>query len=119
MQYGNNISAQDAHSNQYAQGSASDQSFSERLDIERHRERVAAYRNSSIARASASRGQYSRPKPRSFKPIVEKKSTRQEMNANHGFVPEQGDAQNAKTNNAIRPQAMFREPVARGYNPYS
>ena len=116
MQFGNNISSDETHSNQYASGTESEQSFAQRQEIEKSREVIQAYHHSQIAQNFAPHGEYVRAKPRVHK---QQKLTRQEMNA-RGLAPERGSVQPASrqaTN--TRPQTGFHEPLARGFNPYS
>lgn len=96
------ISEQDAHSNQYAAGTASDQTFSQRKEIEQNRTTIAAYQHSVIGRNFTPRGEYVRSKPRQYK------------------KPERSEAQSSVSRQAAnaRPQA-FKEPPTRGYNPYA
>lgn len=113
--FSNNISSDDTHSNEYAAGTVSDQSFTERKQIENNRKTVGAYQFSQIGQNFLPRGEYVRPKPRQLR-VAERKSSRQEMNANGGIVPERptgGPTTRQQMN------AGFHEPPARSYNPYA
>ncbi|HEY0965669.1 MAG TPA: hypothetical protein VGE13_04280 [Candidatus Saccharimonadales bacterium] len=112
------ISQDDTHSNQYAAGTTSEQTFSQRKEIEQNRRTIAAYQHSAIGRNFAPHGEYVRS-PRTYKK-PESRASRQEMNANGGSVPERSESQISASRQAAnaRPQT-FREPPTRGYNPYS
>ncbi|HEY1085726.1 MAG TPA: hypothetical protein VGE34_03305 [Candidatus Saccharimonadales bacterium] len=117
MQFGNNISSDDTHSNQYASGTTSSQSFSERKEIEKNRQIIGGYHQSKIGQNFAPQGEYVRPRPRAQVPS--RKLTRQEMNANGGFIPERPDSAPASRQEMnASSRASFREPPTRGYNPY-
>lgn len=112
------------HSNHYAGGTASEQSFSERLKIEKQRKVIGAYQQSQIGTSFVTRGEYVRKKIRVPGSRGEKKHTRQEMNAGGGTfsdiperqaVPKTRQQMNSRAGGAI----SFREPPSRGYNPYS
>jgi hypothetical protein len=91
------ISSKDAHSNQYAAGTASEQTFSERKQVEQNRNLVAGYQQSKIGHSFVSREGSVRSTPRPYA-RPERKVTRQGMNA--------------------RPQAVRQLPT-RGYDPYA
>jgi hypothetical protein len=94
---GGNISSDETHSNEYAAGTASEQTFSERKQIEQTRSRVAGYQYSKIGQNFISRDSSVRSTPRHYK-RPERKMTRQEVNS--------------------RPQPTFREPTVRRYDPF-
>ncbi len=102
----NNPERESLHTNKYAAGTVSTQTFAERQAIEKQRRVIRSYRDSLIGRQPIS-------EPRSVaapkRPLGVTKSpmTRQEMNARGSLVspPSVGHT--------------FHEPPRRGYNPYS
>ena len=113
------MSADEAHSNDYAAGTTSEQSFAERKVVEQSRETIAAYRFSKLGTNFAPRGEYARPKPRPRPRPEAPGETRQEANARGGLAtrrllsPPKADKQQPG------PAPGFREPPARSYNPYA
>lgn len=112
------ISQDDTHSNQYAAGTASDQTFSQRKQVEQSRTTIGSYQQSAIGNNFAPRGEYVRPARKYAQPG--QRASRQEMNANGGSVPEQSSSRGSLSRQSMnaRPQT-FKEPPARGYNPYA
>ena len=113
------MSADETHSNDYAAGTGSDKTFAERKAVEQRRGTIGAYRFSKLGSNFATRGEYVRPEARHYKK-PERKVTRQEANANGGSMPERAASQNSASRQETnaRPQG-FKEPPARGYNPYA
>lgn len=112
-----------AHTNQYAEGSVSTQTFSERKKLEHDRKTVNAYQFSQLGSSFITKGEYTREKIRVPGRSREPRHTRQEMNANGGTfsdVPKRSSVPNTRQKTNARPGGMtFREPPSRGYNPYS
>lgn len=98
------------HSNEYAAGSASSQSFAERQAIERHRRMIKAYSQSRLGSPFADRTQ--------------SKDTSLRASDTHTVPPTQRSASSLRTRQEInsRPDTnvphRFVEPPARRYNPY-
>ena len=96
------------HSNEYAAGTVSTQSFSQRKEVERNRSVIGAYMQSQIGTSYIDRSVLQKPKPRRALSPVKDTNTRQEINSR---IPTRYE----------RPAAdhTFREPPSRGYNPYA
>ena len=90
-------SAYAAEANGERMGSTNTQSFAKRLDIERNRQVVRGYRESTIGRA------YGVAKAAPLRPG--------QGTPRGGIVPSQPRP-------SLPPTRSFREPPARGYNPY-
>jgi hypothetical protein len=98
--FANNPDSTPLHSNGMAgDGAPAPQSFTERQQLERHRQTIQAYQQSLVGSQLNGRGQIS-PKKRSKLTNGPTVPTRQEFNAQ-------------------APATGFKEPPARGYNPYS
>lgn len=89
-------SSKEMHSNQYAAGSVSRRTFSERKSVEQNRSRIAAYRHSKLGFSVAPRSDYKKPELKQGSPSINQVDPR---------VPPQ--------------QTNFREPTSRSYNPYA
>lgn len=112
------ISQDDTHSNQYAAGTASDQTFSQRKQVERSRATIGSYQQSAIGNSFAPRGEYVRPARKYAR--LGQRSPRKEMDVNGNSIQEQSSPRGSLSRQSMnaRPQA-FKEPPARGYNPYA
>lgn len=95
--FSGNQSSKDMHSNQYAAGSVSQRTFSQRKAVEQGRSRIAAYRQSKLGWSVA--------------PRIEHKK----QDASAGSAP---DSVQSATPPVDRPQRQFQEPLRRPYNPY-
>jgi len=99
--FSGNQSSKEMHSNQYAVGSVSQRTFSQRKAIEQGRSRIASYRQSKLGWSVA--------------PRTEIKSNKHES-------PVPNNPRNAGDNSTTsinRPQREFQEPTQRKYNPYN
>ena len=95
----NNLDDTPLHSSGLAgEGAPAPQSFTDRQQVEQHRNLIQGYQKSLTGMARTERGSV-RPKPRPGSEPVRPPVTRQQFNAPGGQV--------------------FKEPPGRGYNPYS
>jgi hypothetical protein len=110
-----------AHTNQYAEGSVSAQTFSERKKIEHDRKKVNSYQFSQLGTNFISKGEYAREKIRVPGRKHEHPRTRQEVNAGgfSGVSRRSNVPQTRQQTNAQNGRTAFREPPSRGYNPYT
>lgn len=103
----NNPDGVSPHSNEYAAGTISTQSFSQRKEVERNRTVIGAYMQSQIGTFYIDRSVLQKPKPRHRLSPVKDTNSRQELNSR---TPTRYE----------RPAGhSFREPPSRGYDPYS
>jgi hypothetical protein len=95
----NNLNSIPLHSSGLAgDGAPAPQSFTERQQVEQHRNLIQGYQQSLTGMARLERGSV-RPTPRPNSPTIPTATTRQQFNAPGGQT--------------------FREPPTRGFNPYS
>jgi len=106
------MSSNDTHSNEYAKGSLSMQTFNQRVEVGRRRRTVGSYRSSRLGQT------YVDPSMRKRRYEQQSRTpdgagisapTRQETNA--GGV--------ATTKSSVPPRQSFNEPQSRSYNPYA
>jgi hypothetical protein len=95
------------HSNEYAAGTVSTQSFSERKKIEKNRNVIGAYMQSQISTSYIDRSVLQKPKPRPANPALNRSNSRQEVNSRLTARP------------IATTKHTFREPPSRGYDPYA
>jgi len=99
--FSGNQSSKEMHSNQYAAGSVSQRTFSQRKAVEQGRSRIASYRQSKLGWSVAPRTAIKSNKHES--PVANNP-----RNTGGSDMP------------AIdRPQREFQEPTQRKYNPYN
>ena len=109
----NNASIQD---NQFTSGAASQPSFHERVEIEKNRQVVSAYKHSQLGKTVAFRSSQIYSKPR------DSRNTGNQANASDSnlAVPSRTRIrQESSTQSHIPPRIVFREPTPRSYNPYA
>jgi len=106
------MSADQTHSNEYAKGSLSLQTFNQRVEVGRRSRTVGSYQSSRLGQTyvdpSMRKRRYEQPSRTSDRTGVSAPN-RQEMNA--GGV--------ASTKSSVPPRQSFNEPQSRGYNPYA
>jgi hypothetical protein len=102
----NNPDKAPLHSNEYAAGTVSIRTFSQRTAIDKNRTSIGGYMRSQIASAYISRGVLGKPNPRNVNGD-QKISSRQKVSD-----------RDSGANRRLTIRRTFIEPSGRGYNPY-
>ena len=102
--FSGNQSSKDMHSNQYAAGSVSQRTFSQRKSVEQGRSRIASYRHSKLGYGVAPRGLL----PKGVDPANQTDTARSAVQPEIASPP---------TASPVR--QSFQEPSGRSFNPYA
>jgi hypothetical protein len=102
------MNADETHSNEYAKGNISTQTFNQRIEVGKRRQSVGSYRASKLGQSYVDPSM----RQRSYKQPVRDSN-------NPGVAAPTRQKANSTSKSSIPPRQTFTEPQSRGYNPYA